>query len=263
MGNALAQRITHHQDEQERLENRTQHKDEEERPFTVDFAQVARFALLNVAFVAPVLHHWYQFINRTLPGKNLSRVVQRTFWDEFVFSPMYIPVFLGMLWKLEGNSHGQIWNMTKSEVPNIIVAEWVTWVPTMLVTFRYVPVKFQVLVINVVGVAWQTFLAYMANNAHANAAKEEGKQKEKHVVTATPQEDDEKPGYLQGPVIAATSTASGSLRFQDPETAADCSVEEEYYPSQMDSHDNDRPGLRRVPKCLDLDYSMMLEDEYR
>jgi hypothetical protein len=36
----------------------------------------------------------------------------------------------------------------------------------MIVTFRYIPVKFQVLIINLIGVFWQTFLAYAANNAH-------------------------------------------------------------------------------------------------
>jgi hypothetical protein len=54
-------------------------------------ARVSRFALLNVVFVGPVLHHWYQFINRAVPGRSFSRVLQRTFWDEFVFSPVYIP----------------------------------------------------------------------------------------------------------------------------------------------------------------------------
>ena len=39
------------------------------------------------------------------------------------------------------------------------------WVPTMIVTFKYVPVKFQVLVVNVVGVVWNTFLAYASINA--------------------------------------------------------------------------------------------------
>ncbi|KAG7372227.1 Mpv17 / PMP22 family protein [Nitzschia inconspicua] len=164
VGNILAQKITHLQKEEENELGR------ELEPFQLELAQVSRFSLLNMAFVAPVLHHWYQFINRALPGTSLSRVVQRTFWDEFVFSPVYIPIFLGMLWKLEGNSNENIWKMTKSEVPSIIMAEWVTWVPTMLVTFRYVPVKFQVLVINVVGVVWQTFLAYMANNAHKGNA---------------------------------------------------------------------------------------------
>ena len=47
------------------------------------------------------------------------------------------------------------------------------WVPTMIVTFRYVPVKFQVLVVNVVGVAWNTFLAYAVNNAHGSSSENE------------------------------------------------------------------------------------------
>lgn len=46
------------------------------------------------------------------------------------------------------------------------------WVPTMIAIFRYVPVKFQVLVINVVGVVWNTFLAYATNNAHSSSEKE-------------------------------------------------------------------------------------------
>ena len=77
LGNVLAQGITHGQQEKESNE-----------PFRVDKAQVSRFAILNMAFVAPVLHHWYQFINRAVPGRSMSRVLQRTFWDEFVFSPM-------------------------------------------------------------------------------------------------------------------------------------------------------------------------------
>mmetsp|Transcript_39278 Transcript_39278/g.95026 ORF Transcript_39278/g.95026 Transcript_39278/m.95026 type:complete len:108 (+) Transcript_39278:68-391(+) len=56
--------------------------------------------------------------------------------------------------------------MLYNELGQIIVAEWILWVPTMIVTFRYTPVKFQVLVINCVGVVWQTFLSFMANNAH-------------------------------------------------------------------------------------------------
>jgi len=55
-----------------------------------------------------------------------------------------------------------LWN----ELPDIVVAEWILWVPTMLVTFRYVPVKYQVLVINCVGVFWQTFLSFMATQAN-------------------------------------------------------------------------------------------------
>jgi hypothetical protein len=45
------------------------------------------------------------------------------------------------------------------------------WVPTMIVTFRYVPVKFQVLVVNVVGVVWQTFVAHVVINADSSSSE--------------------------------------------------------------------------------------------
>eukprot|EP00980_Cylindrotheca_fusiformis_P007737 scaffold1640_cov101-Cylindrotheca_fusiformis.AAC.4 len=151
------------------------------KPFAVEWDQVGRFAFLNAVLVAPVLHHWYAFINRRVPGKSMSRVLQRTFWDEFVFSPIYIPVFLGGLWTLEGTSPDKIKTMLKKELPSIITAEWILWVPTMALTFRFAPVKFQVLVINCVGVVWQTFLSFMANKAHGTEEIE---------TESTPQEVD-------------------------------------------------------------------------
>jgi peroxisomal membrane protein 2 len=166
IGNVLAQGISHYEEDNNRDNKRTNEE------FHVDWKQVGRYAFLNVAFVAPVLHHWYEFINKAVPGRSTVSVLKRTFWDEFVFTPFYIPVFLGILWRMEGTSLEQIKIMTINEVPSIIVAEWVVWVPTMALTFRFVPVKFQVLVINSIGVAWQTFVSYMAAAAHTRNEKE-------------------------------------------------------------------------------------------
>lgn len=203
IGNVLAQGITYYQ---EKIDHESDSTDDDDKnsskenniwqDFSVDPAQVGRFAFLNVIFVAPVLHHWYNFINRALPGKSAWRVIQRTFWDEFVFSPLYIPVFLAGLWKLEGTSWPKIKNMIVKEVPGIIVAEWALWVPTMMVTFRYVPVKFQVLVINLVGVVWQTFLSFMAAHAHGTA--------EEHTETT----NEEVSLYLES-VVGAESAHKG------------------------------------------------------
>jgi hypothetical protein len=126
VGSVLAQFITHRQEQQEHADDDNKNNQSEQKPFEINLAQISRFALLNVAFVAPVLHQWYQFITRAVPGKSFPRVLQRTFWDEFVFSPIYIPAFLGMLWKLEGYNNDKIWKMIKSEFPSIIVTEWVS-----------------------------------------------------------------------------------------------------------------------------------------
>jgi len=179
IGSILAQMIVHRQEQQQKANDNNSKNLPSQKSFEVDVAQVSRFAFLNVVFVAPVLHHWYNIINRAIPGISFRRVLQRTFADEFLFSPIYIPSFLSMLWKLEGTANEDIWKMLKSECPSIIVTEWAMWVPTMIFTFRYVPVKFQVMVVNVVGVVWNTFLAYAANNAHSTTSEtENGESKE-------------------------------------------------------------------------------------
>ena len=73
---------------------------------------------------------------------------------------------MGGLWTLEGIEFSRVKHMVINEMPSIIVAEWVLWVPTMFATFRFVAPKYQVLAINIVGVVWQTFLSLVASEAH-------------------------------------------------------------------------------------------------
>jgi hypothetical protein len=214
IGNMLAQGINHHQATNDLT---TKNVEKEKEEFQIDFSQVGRFAFLNVIFVAPVLHYWYGFINKAVPGSSASRILQRVFWDEFVFSPVYIPVFLGGLWKLEGSSLEQIKTMMYNEFPGIIVAEWVLWVPTMAVTFRYAPVKFQVLVINCVGIIWQTFLSVMVANAHSKTSAE--KKSETILGTETPH------SHGRGKDDAAAAVGMLPPAAMEPKTATTVTTE--------------------------------------
>ena len=126
VGSVLGQLIAHQQEQQQLPKDNNGNSESKQKPFELDLVHLSNFALLNVAFVAPVLHHWYNFINRAIPGTSFPRVLQRTICDEGLFSPVYIPAFLGMLWKLEGNTNDNIWKMIKSECPTIIVTEWVS-----------------------------------------------------------------------------------------------------------------------------------------
>ncbi len=125
IGSTLAQVIAHEQAKKEHIDGDDDNKRVQD-PFEIDLERVSRFVLLNIVYVAPVLHYWYEYVNRALPGRSFSRVLQRTFCDEFLFSPIYIPVLLGILWKSEGKTNEKIWSMIKSELPTILVTEWVS-----------------------------------------------------------------------------------------------------------------------------------------
>jgi Mpv17 / PMP22 family len=135
--------------------------------FQVDFSQMGRFALLNVGFVAPVLHYWYVGLARAIPGTELWPVLKRVFFDEFVFTPVYIPVLMGILWSLEGVEPKHLPRMIEEEWLNILMFDWSVYIPVQFVNFRFVPVKYQVLVINIVGVGWNCFVSWRAQGQQA------------------------------------------------------------------------------------------------
>lgn len=98
-------------------------------------------------------------------------VAKRVFWDEFIFTPVYYPIFLTILWKLEHGealSFPKIGDMLWREMPTLIMAEWAIYVPAQAVNFRYIPGKFQVLFSNVIGIAWNGYLSWTAQQAHGN-----------------------------------------------------------------------------------------------
>jgi hypothetical protein len=143
----------------------------------IEWDRTARFVFMNVFMVGPTLHYWYRWLGIRFPGTSVSSVAKRVFTDEFIFTPLYYPVFLTLLWKLEHGeklSFKKIGNMLWAEMPTLILAEWIIYVPTQSLNFGYVPGKFQVLFSNVVGIVWNGYLSWTADKAHAKANDVEG-----------------------------------------------------------------------------------------
>ena len=65
------------------------------RPF--DYARLGNMTLLGAVLVAPVLHVWYGFLGRKIPGTSVGPVVGRVALDQVVFAPTFIAVFFSAL----------------------------------------------------------------------------------------------------------------------------------------------------------------------
>jgi hypothetical protein len=138
----------------------------------IDWQRTARFVFMNVAMVGPTLHYWYRWLGKKFPGKSIKSVAICVFMDEVIFTPLYYPVFLTALWKLEHGdklSYPKIGSMLWTEMPALILTEWILWIPAQVVNFRFVRGKFQVLFVNMVGIFWNGYLSWMAQKAHGNA----------------------------------------------------------------------------------------------
>ena len=65
------------------------------QPF--DYVRLGNMTLLGAVLVAPVLHVWYGFLGRRIPGTSIGPVAGRVFLDQAFFAPTFIAIFFSAL----------------------------------------------------------------------------------------------------------------------------------------------------------------------
>ena len=132
----------------------------EPRNFDPDWYRTGRFGILGFFLVAPVVHIWYARLTKFIPGTNVGAVIKRTAVDQLCFAPLFLPTFMMNLMMLEGRPYAEAFPKLQKDLPGALVTNWCLWVPAMLVNFRFVPLKYQVLYSNMVGFVWNTYLSW-------------------------------------------------------------------------------------------------------
>lgn len=62
-----------------------------------DYARLGNMTLLGAVLVAPVLHVWYGFLGRRIPGTSVGPVMGRVVLDQALFAPTFIAIFFSAL----------------------------------------------------------------------------------------------------------------------------------------------------------------------
>ncbi|MGK3746746.1 MAG: hypothetical protein ACI90V_013609 [Bacillariaceae sp.] len=128
----------------------------------LDYYRTGRFFLIGAFWVAPATHLWYGFLStRLLSGAATpKRIIQRLLIDQFGAAPIFCPTFMGLLWLLEGQKPSVVVTELIDATPTLLISNWTLWFPAMAVMFSVVPLKFQVLYSNCVGLIWSVYLSY-------------------------------------------------------------------------------------------------------
>lgn len=127
-----------------------------------DLGRIARMSTIGGCVVGPSLHLWYGALNSVLPGVAVKTVACRLVLDQFVFAPVFVGVFFGSLNVLEGKNFASLSTQLDLHYYDTLVSNWKVWIPAQIVNFAYVPVRFQVLFANSVGLCWNSYLSWVA-----------------------------------------------------------------------------------------------------
>ena len=133
-------------------------------PFVLDRARAGRFATLGLFIIGPVSHYWYAKVMKLVPGSGVAVTVKRVLLDQVGFAPLFIPTMFMSSKALEGHSPSSAFRDLKASFAEIYKNNLFLWPAAMAINFSLVPPQFQVLFSNAVGLFWNSYLSFMAND---------------------------------------------------------------------------------------------------
>lgn len=109
-------------------------------------------------------HNWYNFMDRTFPGRTLRIVLKKVLIDQTVASPIVIILFFATLGMLRKTSLDETFREMKDKFLRLYTAEWVVWPPAQIFNFYLLPTKYRVLYDNTVSLGYDVYTSYVMND---------------------------------------------------------------------------------------------------
>ncbi|XP_022755044.1 protein Mpv17-like isoform X1 [Durio zibethinus] len=161
IGDVAAQYVTH-----STAKKRLQYKDAGQE-FKINWKRVAITSIFGFGFVGPVGHFWYEGLDRfiklrlQLRPKSARFVATKVAMDGLIFGPFDLLVFFTYMGFSNGKSVDQVKEDVKRDFLPALILEGAVWPIVQVANFRYVPVRYQLLYVNIFCLLDSAFLSWI------------------------------------------------------------------------------------------------------
>jgi protein Mpv17 len=106
-------------------------------------------------------HHWYNYLDRRLPGYTIRTVIKKIIIDQFVCSPVCITTLFATSAIMERKSKNELLEEMKQKAWMLYAAEWAIWPPAQFINFYFLPTKYRVLYDNAISLGYDIYTSYV------------------------------------------------------------------------------------------------------
>ncbi|XP_023930668.1 protein Mpv17-like isoform X2 [Lingula anatina] len=125
-----------------------------------DTVRTLRFLGFGTLLAGPVLRTWYMTLDFLFKGTTKTVALKKVFCDQAFFAPSFLTVFITTMGWLRGDPWSEIQEKVKRDFLPILMANYQLWIPVQISNFYFVPFHHRILVVNVVALFWNTYLAW-------------------------------------------------------------------------------------------------------
>ncbi len=133
-----------------------------ERRKAINYDRLRTMRFLGVGFVVfgPGMHLWYSSLDKFIKGSRNSVVLRKVFMDQGLFLPFYLATFIALMGALRRENVPEIKHKLHRDYKPMLLASYSLWPAVQLINFYLIPNSHRVLVINFVGLLWNTYIAW-------------------------------------------------------------------------------------------------------
>ncbi|KAF2357912.1 Mpv17/PMP22 [Trinorchestia longiramus] len=128
-----------------------------------EWSRTARFFVLGAFLTGPILRRWYGFLNRRFTHQGKQGNFKKFAADQLVFGPTFTVIIIASVGVLQRMTPQQVVVKVRTTFLDVVVAGMMVWPVAQLINFTLVPLQFQILFVQTVGLFWNTFLAWKTN----------------------------------------------------------------------------------------------------
>lgn len=140
-------------------------------PWRWDAARTARMCAYGGLWLSPFLHNWYRVLDKMVIGTGLRALAPKLALDQTLAAGANMVMFFTITKTLEGQTPAQVRDTLRDRLWPTMLSLWCVWPAVQLVNFTLVPLHRRVLVVNLVGVGWSTYLSYVGNRQEEACSK--------------------------------------------------------------------------------------------
>eukprot|EP01025_Chloroclados_australasicus_P030084 TRINITY_DN3013_c0_g1_i2.p2 TRINITY_DN3013_c0_g1~~TRINITY_DN3013_c0_g1_i2.p2 ORF type:complete len:235 (-),score=17.60 TRINITY_DN3013_c0_g1_i2:978-1682(-) len=141
----------------QKIENMEQKKD-------VNYKRLFVTSVYGAVFIGPFGHYWYDYLDRGVRRiffpKTFAFVATKIVADLAIFDALHILLFFTLLTRTEGGDWQAVKRKLQRDYFPTFGAELSIWVPIHSINFSIVPVKHQLLFVNLMSILDNTFVCW-------------------------------------------------------------------------------------------------------
>ncbi|XP_061900775.1 protein Mpv17 [Entelurus aequoreus] len=125
--------------------------------------RTAKMMGIGFFFVGPVIGSWYRVLDRLVAGGSKSAAFKKMTVDQLCFAPCFLGAFLALSGVLNGLTVEENVAKMRRDYTDALISNYYLWPPVQIANFYFIPLHHRLAVVQVVAVAWNSYLTWKAN----------------------------------------------------------------------------------------------------